>query len=388
MAIRRRQIAIVGPQHLWSQRELLRGSGAFANARGTWNVHFASSADNVRELFDDRHPDGLILGDSPELKQLVEESGIRHIVTLRDNIFPPGRERTASIDVANEEVGRIAADYFLQRQYKHFAYIGFSRDYQLAGRGHGFAQRLAEAGHELRILSPQEGPVDADRVWMHQYLRTQVAPFIRALPKPAAILAFNDLRGREVVDTCKLEGISVPEEVAVLGVDNDSLDCDLSYPPLSSVSIPWMRIGYRAAEMLDRMLEGEPVDGVVTVPPEGIVERQSTSSVAVSDSDVAAALLYIRENAHVVFGVDDVVRQTSTGRRTIEKRFREQLGRSVLEEINRVRLERAKQLLSQTGLPVAEIAARCGYSKVTWFCTSFHNAFRISPGKYRSRTQR
>lgn len=387
----RRQITVVLPTSMGCYRDLLHGIGAFANARGSWHVQYLTPLNNIPEFLKDRPPEGMLLGEVwevvPWLEQTKELNSLV-MVCAKGGHDPTWCSKLATIDVAESEMGKLAAEYFLKRQYKNFAYIGYEGDLRDGARGFGYVEHLKSQGIAVSTFAPRWDPITIGRGWTQHYLRNEVGQFLKSLPKPVALMAYNDVRGREIVKACRLIGIAVPEEVAILGVDNDTLECDLSSPPLSSISIPWHRIGYEAAAQLDHLLEDEPSESHMWIPPDGIAERQSTNSVAVSDPNVAAALLFIRENAHVPFGVDDVVNRATTGRRTLEKRFREQLGRSLLDEISRVRLERAKLLLSQTELSIADVAARCGYSKATWFSTCFQQAFRMSPGKFRDRTSR
>ncbi len=382
--MQQRTVTVVMPTHMWCFRDMLRGIGAFANARATWKVQYLTPRDNFVEIIRQFKPNGLLLGDVSNDKLARKASKLAPVTV---DVF--GRNQyfvspiAAVISAQMTLAGEMIAEYFLQKGYTHFAMVGygsFSED-----RFAGFEQRLAKAGHTPARLLPDWEPVSTGRGWRRSYPSSELTPFIRSQPKPLALMAYNDIRGREIVEACKADGIRVPEDVAIMGVDNDLLECGLSHPALSSVNIPWHRLGYLAATQLDHLLEGQPCDPHTVVPPTGIVERQSTDTIAISDADVSSALRYIRQHAHVPFGVDDVVDAVVVGRRTLEKRFTTLLGRTLLEEIRRVRIERAQDLLAQTDLSVGEIAERCGFPELSWFSTSFRQTTGTTPAAYRKR---
>jgi LacI family transcriptional regulator len=175
--------------------------------------------------------------------------------------------------------------------------------------------------------------------------------------------------------------------LAILGVDNDDLECDLSHPPLSSVHIPWRQVGYRAATLLDEMLKDRNAQTPQAnlIAPLGVVERQSTDALAISDPELSQAIRFIREHAHLQIGVDDVLEAVATARRSLEKRFRAILGRSPLDQIRHERVERAKRLLTSTDLSMSSIAEACGFATAPWFTRTFHDLTGESPTHYRHR---
>jgi LacI family transcriptional regulator len=200
------------------------------------------------------------------------------------------------------------------------------------------------------------------------------------------IMACNDVRGRQLLEAATLGDIDVPHEVAVVGVDDDPLLCELSNPPLSSVAFNARLGGYRAAELLDglmsrRLKRPQQID----VEPLWVVPRRSTDAVAVDDAEVASALRYIRENARRAIGVSDVVWHAAISRRTLEIRFHTVLGRSVREEIERVRLSWTRQLLVETDLPAAKIAELAGFSSFSYANKVFRRETGEPPAQYRRR---
>jgi LacI family transcriptional regulator len=211
-----------------------------------------------------------------------------------------------------------------------------------------------------------------------------VRDWLLALPKPAAVFSSNDVPARHLAEMCRALGLLVPEEVALLGVDNDELECLLCHPPLSSVVNPAEQIGYEAARLLDRLMSGrQPPRRPIHVPPTHVVTRQSTDIVAVADPDVSQAAAFIRDHAAENIGVADVVLALSMARRRLERRFRGCLGRTILDEIQRVRVERAKHLLAETDLPIPVVANRSGFSTPQRLAAVFRRATGQSPTAYR-----
>jgi LacI family transcriptional regulator len=212
-----------------------------------------------------------------------------------------------------------------------------------------------------------------------------IARWLRGLPKPLAVFACYDTRGQQTLEACRRVGLAVPEEVAVLGVDDDEALCALSSPPLSSIRLNPRRAGWEAAALLARLMGGKKtVTQDQLIPPLAATTRQSTDILAVPDQKIASALRYIREHACTGIGVADVLRHCPMARRSLEKRLKKLLGRTPREEILRVRLNWVKDLLIGTNLPVWEIAERSGFEP-TYLSVVFKHATGFSPGVFRQR---
>jgi LacI family transcriptional regulator len=198
-------------------------------------------------------------------------------------------------------------------------------------------------------------------------------------------MACYDIRARHVLDACRRVGLAVPDQVAVVGVDNDEFLCNLSDPPLSSVAPDTRRTGYEAAALLDRLMSGrEKSRGQSTfVQPLGVVARRSTDVLALADPDVSAAVRFIREHACDGIAVKDVLDEVPLSRRVLEGRFRKLFGRTPHDEIARVRFERVRRLLRETSLPLAEVAQRSGFRNAEYLATAFRREFAMSPNDYR-----
>jgi LacI family transcriptional regulator len=218
-----------------------------------------------------------------------------------------------------------------------------------------------------------DAEVDAISVWL------------RGLPKPVAVFACYDNRGQQILEACVRGNLAVPEQVAVLGVDNDEVLCALTPPPLSSVMLNPHRVGWQAAALLGLMLKGETLRAEAhLIPPVDVVTRQSSDILAVADPKISSALRFIREYACKGIRVGDVLRHCPMARRALEMRFKKMIGRTPRQEILRVQLNRAKELLVGTALPLWEIAERTGFDQ-EHLSTVFKKQEGISPSEYRNR---
>ncbi len=282
----------------------------------------------------------------------------------------------------SHKAGRIAAEHLLEQGFQNFGYCGYEGRTWSLRRQQGFCQRLEESGFACHVYRPAKRRSKSPIPWRQEC--SGVVDWLRGLPKPVAVMACNDVRGRQVLDASTLGGMAVPYQVAVVGADDDPLLCDLSNPSLSSVVFNARHGGYRAAELLDRLMSrtlNEPQR--IDVEPLWVVPRQSTDVVAVEDPDVAAALRFIRENARTPIGVNEVAGQVALSRRALELRFQRCLGRSIRREIERVRLTWAKQLLIETDLPTAKIAELAGFSSLSYANKVFRRETGEPPARYR-----
>ncbi|HVT28189.1 MAG TPA: XylR family transcriptional regulator, partial [Lacipirellulaceae bacterium] len=278
------------------------------------------------------------------------------------------------------EVSRLAAEHLIERRLTRFAYIG-SDDRGWSGRREKtFRAHLAKHGFEPYVYTLPK--VRRDRLWERE--QAILARWMSKLPTPIGVFACDDDRGREVLEACKLSGLNVPEDVAVVGVDNDEVFCELADPPLSSISLNAETAGYRAAALLDAMMQGrERKRQQIVVEALGVVTRRSTDIVAVDDEDIANALQFIRRQHGRDITVDRVAEEVALSRRSLEKRFRDVIGRTILEEIQLTRLERAKRLLLETTYPISKVAEIAGFGSAGYFIQFFQKQVGKTPRKYR-----
>jgi len=290
----------------------------------------------------------------------------------------------------HEAVARVAADHLLERGLTHFAYCGAAGVVFSQRRCEYFSEYLRQRGYEVNVYAdPSHRKVDASYVEVQSLPSAEsLASWIESLPKPVGLMACNDIRAQHVLSVCGQYRFAVPDEVAVIGVDNDDVRCDRGDPPLSRVAKNARRVGYDAAAMLDRMMRGErPRQTRTPVAPLGVVSRRSTDFVAVGDPDLAAAVRFIRDHACEGITIDDVIDHVQLSRSTLKRRFAQALRRSPSEEIRRVRIARVKELLTATAYPLMKIAALAGFEHVESMCKLFKHATGSTPGKYRKEWQ-
>ncbi len=275
---------------------------------------------------------------------------------------------------------RLASSHLLERGFRHFGYCGDARFPWSKQRGAAFHAAIEAAGYSV---SEFQQPANLDPE--DDAMTDAIGEWVAGLPQPAAVFCCYDLRGRQVLDACRRRGIHVPDNIAVLSIDNDELLCNLCHPPLSSIILNSLRTGYEAASLLDRMMSGKTVGPEEhRIPPLGVATRQSTDVLAVEDAPVAHAVRFIRSHACQGICVDDVVKDSGLSRRMLENRFKRLLGRSPHEEIVRVQILRVKELLGETDLPLAEIAERAGFRYVEYLSAVFKSKVGMPPGAYRN----
>jgi LacI family transcriptional regulator len=279
------------------------------------------------------------------------------------------------------EIGRQAALYLLERGYRQFAFAGFSDEFWAAQRREGFCSTVEAKGFSVTVYeSPWRGP--HARRWDEDL--TDLESWLKKQPRPLGLMACNDVRGLHVLDVSARAGILVPEEMAVVGVDNEEILCDLCNPPLSSVEPDAEQIGYRAAELLDTLMTGRSVRVKnIPIPPIRIVTRRSSESLAIEDRTVAMAMRFIREQALLGCTVDDVLQKVNVSRTTLERRFRQLLNRSPQAEIRAVQLNRVRELLIGTDFTLEHIAGLCGYEHSEYMSVMFKRVCGMTPGQYR-----
>jgi LacI family transcriptional regulator len=299
------------------------------------------------------------------------------------SVVLPIEEKTpgyCSIVEKANTVGTVAAEHFLDRGFTRFAFCGYDHMFWSRIRQDGFVRRIAQAGFKVHLYEPQE--LSSRLTWETE--QASMADWLRALPKPAGLMVCNDDRAQQVVEAIKAARIRVPEEIAILGVDDDDMICELTHPPLSSVAMNFEEAGYEAAAQLDRQMAGGKASRKeIHLRPTHVHTRQSTDVLAVEDSIVADALRFIRNHAGDVLSVEDVVEAASTSRRLLERHFKDIVGASIYREIQRTHVERACRMLAETNWPLTEIAARCGFSNTVHFSVAFKRHMRQTPQQHR-----
>lgn len=363
-------------------REILHGVAQYLRENGPWAVFFEhrSMQDPAPPWLRGWDGDGFIAALYPPYADLVLKSGIP-AVDVDDQWPSSGLPRVQS---DQEAIGALAAEHLLERGLTHFAFIGYPAFEWSRRRRIGFENAVRAAGYSCDVYRESQ-PVS----WAHQLSSWEteierVSRWVKRRPKPLGLLACNDFRGVQVLDACRRADVAVPEEVAVIGVDNETLASELIYPPLSSVVPDCRRIGYVAAGMLDVLMKGGTLPGPQPdVPPSGVAVRQSSDVIGVSEPCVAKAMRFIREHACDGIRVEDVLEHVAVSRSVLQRHFRAGLGRTIHDAIAGARLLRAKQLLVETDLPLPAVAERAGFSCGEYMSAAFRQATGLPPGTYR-----
>jgi LacI family transcriptional regulator len=365
-------------------RQILRGIVRYSRLHGPWSFYITPGD------FVQRWPEiqqwgatGIVARiETVKLAEAIEASGLPTIaldmpVKFSSPDTPP--KRFSDVRPDPKRITELGAAHLLERGFQRFAYCG-TGDIWSVQRQEGFTAALGKAGFDCEVYPlPRRR---RDRVWDRE--QASLAAWIRDLPKPVGVMACNDDRGRQVLEACLAAGVDVPREVAVLGVDNDDLLCDLCDPPMSSVAINGEWGGFEAAKLLDRLMRRRNSrPGRIVVPPTHVVTRRSTDVLAMEDRDVAAALAFIRDSVGQPIQVQDVLQHVPLSRRALEMRFRRALGRSVHDEIQRVRLDRARQLLIETDFTTPKIAEMSGFGSASYLGVMFSRATGMTPTKFR-----
>jgi LacI family transcriptional regulator len=376
-------------------REMLQGVLQYAQEKGPWRIYQQENRRWLYELHDLKRwgCTGVIAADyhSAEEARQIAAQGVPLIVLLQPH---PMRQRSyplfrhPCVVWASAAIGRMAAEYFVERHYTQFAFVGDTHPetYWSVDRERSFRASLRAAGHRVchvyGACSAKE-----QRDWAVE--RPRMEAWLCALPKPIALFAPNDRRGKQVLDACMDAGVSVPDEVAVLGVDNDEWICEASVPTLSSIQCDPRPAGYRIAEHLDRLMKGERLEKrEYLVEPIRVVTRQSTEWTAIADQKMACALRFIQISAHDPnLRVMDIAKSAGLSRRATEIRFLNATGRTLREEIEHVRLERLRALLVETDLNIGDLALRCGFACETHLGRIFRKRFGVTMGQFRSETR-
>jgi LacI family transcriptional regulator len=361
-------------------RGLLGGVRTYLRAHGPWSIYLGEQrrGDPAPDWLRRWQGDGIIARiESAEIARallkmrcpVVDVSAARHLPSL------------ANVETDDVEIARLATGHLLERGFRELAFCGDERYQWSNQRRDHFAAAVAAAGRRCHVYQPASRRRHKSG-WEEE--KDDLGRWLAGLPKPVGILAAYDIRGRQVLDVCRALEIDVPDQVAVLGVDNDELLCDLATPPLSSIVPDTARTGFEAARMLDVLMQGGRIaPGARLVKPLGIVTRRSTDVLALEDADICAAIRYIREHATDGIKVDDLLRAVPLSRRVLESRFQKLLGRTPHDEIVRVQLERVKQLLLETDLPLAAIADRAGYKHVEYMTVVFKRVIGQPPSAFR-----
>jgi len=379
---KRRRVALLIESSNVYGRELLRGIRSWSRENDSWSFRLVEQGRGAMkpEWLASWEGDGIIARVESEVIQRFLESMRLPIVDVSAAL-----ENSGFPQVVTDSAGvvKLAIDYLENLGFRNFAYCGDSAFRWSRLREQEFAYRVKKKGLEPFIRN--------QRVSRPETEIGRLGNWLEALPKPVAVLACYDVRGQEVMEACGEKRLKVPEQVAVLGVHDDEILCELCDPPMSSVIPDPKRAGYEAAALLKKLMDGESLRNSerkpLLIPPIGISARQSTDVVAIPDEKIARALRYIKGRACQGINVADVLRECPMARTQLERRFRQVIGRSPREEIERVRMGKVQELLSRTTLPISAVAEEAGFEYPEYLSVAFKRCFGVTPKAYRDKTK-
>ena len=373
-----KQVAIILEASNAYGRAMLHGVAKFHQDRQGWSVHYypRDAAPSLPSWLRSWHGDGVLAQvTSADMARQLRATGVP-VIDLSgtaDTGFP-------SFGPDHEQVCRMAVEHLLEHGFKHFGFVASAKPLD-AERGRCFGRVVRELGYDCLQFHPGSPPRTA-RDW--QKLQARGIQWLTELPKPVGIMGCHDEQAQHVVDGCRVAGLSVPDEVGVIGVENDSLVCGFAIPSLTSIDVNAVRIGYEAAQLLDQVMNGRVRHGRPRLfAPVRVIPRGSTDTLAGVDADVAAAWRLISQQACLGLRVQDVEKRVSVSRSVLNRRFKKAVGRTPKEQMLKVQIDRARNLLVETELPVERISEYVGFSESKYFIQVFRRQVGASPGVFR-----
>jgi LacI family transcriptional regulator len=380
-----RRVALAVPAGVPHLERIIHGVLGYAHRHGRWRVtmspdFLALSIESLR----DWPGDGVIARITDADQARIAARLDVPIVNISGALEDPG---VSMVTVDNRAVGRLAAEHLLQCGFHRFAFYGPRHLWYAQRRAAGFIEAIEATGGRCACSPETPPPGDAGPSWID--IEERLRDWLAQLETPVGLLASSDYQARLVLEACEQLGLSVPDQVAVVGVNNDEIACGFCHPPLSSVACDWQRIGHTAAATLDALIDGDATDKVTTfLPPSGVTRRRSTETLVVDDPRAAAAVQYIRDHIDQPIQVADVCEALDLSRRWLEQAFRQWIGCTPREYIWRMRVDRAKQLLlNQPRMKMNRVARLSGFVTTKTLRAIFKRLEGTSPSEFRRRQQ-
>ena len=370
-------------------RGILRGIARFTHVHGPWSIY-----SQEREL-QSGIPQWLRMWKGDGIIARIEDRRMANALLrlgypVVDVLGTKRFESIVGFDTDAKAVAKLAADFFVRAGFRNLAYCGYRGIPFSDRRQAAFEEQLSKHGLKLCVFSSRLASYPLSRIQAVEQsglaAERAIAVWLRKQTPPLGLFACNDVRAQQVLNACREHGIKVPEEVAVMGVDDDDVLCNICEPPLTSVQPDTERLGYEAAAALDQMMQGKRLKiAMVQIPPLRVAERTSTDVVPISDPVTVQAVRFIRDHVDHGIGVKDVLAHVKRSRTDLESRFRLWLKTSVRTEIIRQRMDRVCSLLQETDLPLSVIARGAGFSTTAHFCRLFQRQIGQTPTNYRHR---
>jgi LacI family transcriptional regulator len=371
-------LVVLGTSAAWS-RGILRGFTPVAHEHGWSLLHYHPNAD-LDWLAREWTPTAAVLG--PEVDGPWPDV-LRSCAKVSVNADRTA-EGVASVCLDEDKIAESALAHLLSKGLRNLTTFRFGEWPFAAARERSFHERASASG----ARTAPGWWVDGAKPPRSEEHPAAIAAWLRGLPKPCGVFACSDAWARVVARYASTTGLRVPEDVAIVGADNDAIECELTAPPLSSVSIPWRSVGQNAAWLVRSALAGKEISGRrVVISPAHVVTRRSSDALAIGDAVVESAVSWIYEHADTRITVPQVARAARTTRQRLERRFRTVLGRTVMHEIRAAHVEAAKRLLSTTALELPQVAAQSGFTSAALLNVAFRRVLGEPPGAYRRRVR-
>jgi LacI family transcriptional regulator len=365
----------------WYDYRLHRGIEKFAQEH---NWHLSANLTREKVIPWGWEGDGILawLGAGDDLAEFVVDAKKPTV----DFSFRRKHLKFARVLEDHAHAAQLVAEHFLSRGFEHFMFYSDTDNWSYEERGEGFIEALKRSGHECSWLRWHRSPEYRNDREQWKRKRKWLIAQLKPESDPLAIFAANDELALEVLESCESVGLNVPEQVAIIGAENYLLAPDAMHTPISSVNTNLEVLGYRGAELLDQLMAGaRPPAEPVRIPAAGIVVRKSSDILTIRHQGVARSLRYLWEHGHEPICIKDLVVVCGMSRRGLHKAFLEHLGRTPGQELQRVRIDRAKKFLANTTQKVETVAHDCGYQSINSFCVAFKRATGMSAKKFRDK---
>lgn len=373
----RPRVALLVETSLGSGRDILRGIARYVREHKPWALYYEprSLEESVPRWLRHWRGDGIIARiQNASIAEAVQAAGIPTVDVL--GVVPGTRIPLVHVD--DVQIACLAAEHLRERGFRHFGFFGIEGENWSERRREAFSEAVREPDFDLQVYELPRGGGSWERT------EDDLARWVGDLPKPAGVMVCSDQRGPQFLEACRRTRVQMPEELAVIGVDDDDPLCEVCNPPLSSVDPAHAQVGYAAAALLDGLMMGQPLPRQsLLIQPRGVVTRLSTDVLAMEDRKMAAVLRLIREQACSGIGVEALAAQVGVSRSVLQRRFRAALKRSVHQEIVNARLKRARELLAETDLALEDIAERTGFKHQEYLGAVFKARLKKTPAQYR-----
>lgn len=377
------KVAIMIETSRTCERSFLQGIAKYSALLSPWTVYnkpqfyLKSRKMHFLPLLQEWGVQGIIACDTDIDKEMLG-SGIPIISLAVKNRIPD------VVNVVGDVIhsGRMTAEYLLQSGLCNFAFCGIGKFYWSEGRMESFRDKIKMAGFGTHVF------IEPESLYYSTWKKTQVAlsKWLRELPKPIGMMTCADDCSQHIIEACKINKIKIPEEISIIGVDNDDLVCLFSNPTLSSIALNFERAGYEAAGMLCQMMKGQKTTKQdIMVSADRVVERQSTNILTIDNQEIVKALHFMQDNAKFPIQVSDVVNATGYSRRYLELKFMKYCGCSIYNKIQHYRIMLICQMLTKTDMTISQIALEIGFANISHLSRYFHKSMKISPSDYRKK---